>query len=477
MGPLVPANAGTHPAGSRRLGAARTPLRCGKPAPSGGSRGSARGEWLGHGEEQRWSAGGYGRGDDAGVPRRRGGGGRGGGRGGRRSGASGAGAAGAGANGAARGPHKGPAASSADGSAGAAAAEGEAEDSGGGADDEPPGERVHSEPAGPNGDVGDLAVVASTMGGQSFEVQVARESRVAELSMQLCKAVEAQPWQLRLILADATLLEDPARPLAELAPADNSPLQLTTVVSRGVPDHVHANSVRLFGLLQSKEASQALALLREGRVNVNARSDVKHVSKGRKFGGASLLQVAAEELAGPELLSVARLMLEMGAKPSFADANGMQPLHVACEGGKGCLAQLLLEHRADIRALFTGKQTPLHLALGYFADCEVGKRSEEEVALGEACCSMVASTAHELNGKRLTPLAMARKALAEAVGLVLGCERHRLSQRRPITRDEVFQFCTVPKSLLQAFGAELWEGWPKDFMPEPNAFIEKCFAD
>lgn len=321
-----------------------------------------------------------------------------------------------------------------------------------------------------------LLVLATTMAGTTFEVEVHRDSSLRDLRLRFNRITGWQPWQQRFILHDGTALHEDHRLVVDCPRREDSPLRLTLITTRGIPAHVHEASDQLFVLIGELDVTSALVLLREGAVNVNARTEVNRVSKGRKRGGTSLLLSAADNLVGPDLLSVARTLLEMGAKPNIADAEGRLPIHSACLAGQGRFAELLLEHRADHTVMNSGKQTPLHMAMELFASGS-DEMSLEKVALGRACCAMVgpATDLNAADGNRNSPISLARESLFRATSLLLE-QRKRLSQQRPVTKDELAGLSSVPKNVLDALGKTLWAGWPSDFLPERNEFVEKCFA-
>lgn len=62
-------------------------------------------------------------------------------------------------------------------------------------------------------------------------------------------------------------------------------------------------------------------------------------------------------------LEIATLLLKRGALVNRQTSDGHAPLHFAAAAGTPAVAQLLLDHRADVNVRSTGDSTPLHCAV------------------------------------------------------------------------------------------------------------------
>ena len=85
-------------------------------------------------------------------------------------------------------------------------------------------------------------------------------------------------------------------------------------------------------------------------------ADVKAVNK---YAKTPLLIAAGGNKEYPDLCSV---LLEHEADVDAVDADGNQPLHLACKRGHFATGSLLLSHGADVTALDKQQRIPLHLA-------------------------------------------------------------------------------------------------------------------
>lgn len=114
------------------------------------------------------------------------------------------------------------------------------------------------------------------------------------------------------------------------------------------PPHLRAAERELLAAARAARWTDVLALLKAGRVNVNAR-DVR---------GGSVLALAARD--GQD--SVVRELLARGADRDQASHEGFTPLGAAAFFGQRRTLRLLLRAGADARVPGATGQPPLHLA-------------------------------------------------------------------------------------------------------------------
>jgi hypothetical protein len=194
----------------------------------------------------------------------------------------------------------------------------------------------------------------------------------------------------------------------------------------------------------------------------SVKQDIKvgRVALRGAVGQRSLLLAALRRLVGPSLLELTDLLLRGGENVNVRDGNGMQPLHVACSLGRGKLALLLLKHGAHIHTISWRGATPLDCALNYFheAVCSSSPDYWEDVDLVRACCQMRRSSCESVQTN--VPLDAARMNLSTVATELALLKPYGAT----LTKEEVKSKSDISAAALQAFGDELWEGWPHAFL-------------
>jgi len=298
----------------------------------------------------------------------------------------------------------------------------------------------------------ELQVRATTMSGRQVDLLLGAEEPIALLRQKVGEALGIRKWQLRLIHGGMVLNNRGL--IKELVGAEAETVELIALA-------VEATDV--------KKCSKDMSLNFKGDLwfsfDMLSRDSQQALLYGEldfHYDGDNMLELLLKNPHSFVIQSFMSLLLRGGACVNSPSNDGYTPLLTACRRGLSKEINLLLQHGANPQQQLPNGDDALVSALNFFHACskvnDVNARPlQEDLDLGRICCILRANNIQSATG--LLPLEEARLKLSQAAIelALLAPAAVSLCQKR------ILEKSAVDPAVAEAFGEDLWAGWPTAF--------------
>ena len=295
----------------------------------------------------------------------------------------------------------------------------------------------------------ELQVRATTMSGRQVDLLLGAEEPIALLRQKVSEALGIRKWQLRLIHGGMVLNNRGL--IKELVGAEAETVELIALA-------VEATDV--------KKCSKDMSLNFKGDLwfsfDMLSRDSQQALLYGEldfHYDGDNMLELLLKNPHSFVIQSFMSLLLRGGACVNSPSNDGYTPLLTACRRGLSKEINLLLQHGANPQQQLPNGDDALVSALNFFHACsEVNACPlQEDLDLGRICCILRANNIQSATG--LLPLEEARLKLSQAAIELALLARAGAS----LCQKRILEKSGIDPALTEAFGEDLWAGWPTAF--------------
>ena len=298
----------------------------------------------------------------------------------------------------------------------------------------------------------ELQVRATTMSGRQVDLLLGAEEPITLLRQKVGEALGIRKWQLRLI--HGGMVVNNRGLIKELVGAEAETVELIALA-------VEATDV--------KKCSKDMSLNFKGDLwfsfDMLSRDSQQALLYGEldfHYDGDNMLELLLKNPHSFVIQSFMSLLLRGGACVNSPSNDGYTPLLTACRRGLSKQIKHLLQLGANPQQQLPNGDDALVSALNFFHACskvnDVNARPlQEDLDLGRTCCIFRATNIQSATG--LLPLEEARLKLSQAAIELALLARAGAS----LCQKRILEKSGMDPALTEAFGEDLWAGWPTAF--------------